>query len=366
MVTLPDDDFDMQRSWRVEAMIVPEDSALQHEPAPRPLPLFLELVREVSAREPELARDALKGLALYSAAGRHSGPAPHPPIAARGGASLRDIGGDGRPLVLIPSLINPPHILDLDAQVSLAGAISKMGHQALLLDWGPARDRLSLSIAEHVETLLVPLIEDLGEPAVLLGYCLGGTIAMAAATLAPPRALITLACPWHFDRYPPEGREALQKLWRDACSTSQALGVLPIEVLQASFWSLDPRRTVTKFAELKRLDPAGPEFRRFVALEDWANQGDPLPLPAARELLEDFFGANVTGRDVWQVGGRAIKSNLSCPSVHFTADRDRIAPAETAPEGERVQLPAGHVGMVVGRARNQLYAGLDRFLSACR
>ena len=134
----------------------PPDSAPQHGHAPRPLPLFLQLVRLVAEEEPETARAALAGLAAYERAER---PAPRPerPEAARiGPASLRDHGGEGPPAVLVPSLINPPDILDLDEQVSLAGAVAAMGRSVLLLDWGEARGRSELDAAGHVEQLLVP------------------------------------------------------------------------------------------------------------------------------------------------------------------------------------------------------------------
>jgi polyhydroxyalkanoate synthase len=366
IVTLPDDDFDIQRSQQQDGMIGPEDSALQHEPAPRPLPLFLELVREVARTEPELARDALKGLGLYAAAERRTFEAPAEAVANAGAASLRDHGGEGPPAVLIPSLINPPHILDLDREASLTGAVARMGRRALLVDWGDARNRLDLTVAGHVEQLLLPLLRGIREPAVLIGYCLGGTMALGAARLAGAQGVVTLACPWHFSRYPADGRAGLARLWQNSRVASASLGMLPIEVLQASFWSLDPRRTVSKFAELNSLDPNGPEFRRFVALEDWANQGDPLPLPAARELLEDFFGADITGRAKWAIGGQCVTEVPPCPTLHFTAARDRITPAEAAPDGTRIEIPAGHVGMVIGRARTRLHHELAHFLSACR
>lgn len=347
-------------------MIGAEHSAPQHEHAPRPLPLFLELVREVAAREPELARDALKGLSLYSGAKRNGGLAERPEVARAGAASLRDHGGEGAPVVLVPSLINPPHILDLDGEVSLTEAIASMGHRPLLVDWGAVGQRELLSIGDHVERLLLPLLDSLGEPAVLIGYCLGGTMAMAAAAHRDVAGIATLASPWHFSRYPDEGRAALLRLWTDALPSAQALGVLPLEVLQASFWSLDPERTVRKFAALNAIDPDGPEFRRFVALEDWANEGDPLPLPAARELLEDLFTQDVTGRGRWVVGDKTIAGRLGCPALHFTAAQDRITPAETAPEGDRSEMPAGHVGMVVGRSRAMLHRALAAFLASCR
>src|SRR3982750_3792624 len=109
----------MNRSQNERDDLLPEHSALQHEHAPRPLPLFLELVRQVSERDPDLARDALAGLRAYEAAERRGRPPPMPEIAHIGGACLRDHGGEGPPAILIPSLINPPRILDLDQQASL-------------------------------------------------------------------------------------------------------------------------------------------------------------------------------------------------------------------------------------------------------
>ena len=318
-------------------------------------------------RDPELARAALEGLSAYEQAQRPAPVAPRPEIARAGPARLRDHGGSGVPAVLVPSLINPPHILDLDPEVSLAAAITAMGRRVLLLDWGESRERSELSVSGHVEQLLLPLLRDLGEPAALVGYCLGGTMAIAAANLAPAERLVTLAAPWRFRAYPEDSRANVQDMWRHSRSAAEALGALPMEVLQAAFWSLDPERTVTKFAKFAKIDPAGAEARRFVQLEDWANQGEPLPCAAAAELIEGFFGADLPGSGGWNIAGTAITDRIAAPALHFTADRDRITPAATAPAGESVQIPAGHVGMVVGRAREQLHAGLKSFLDpSCR
>src|SRR3954471_16190340 len=125
--------------------LLPQHSALQHERvaqrAPRPLPLFLELVREVSERDPKLAADALAGLRAYEKAPRRERPPPKPEIARVRGAALRDHGGDGSPVVLVPSLINPPRILDIDEKVSLTSAIARMNRRVTLLDWGKADAR---------------------------------------------------------------------------------------------------------------------------------------------------------------------------------------------------------------------------------
>jgi poly[(R)-3-hydroxyalkanoate] polymerase subunit PhaC len=347
--------------------LLSEHRAVQHKRAPRPLPLFLEMVRLVAERDPELGRAALDGLALYEQAERPQ-PMPPRPIAARAGpATLRDHGGTGPPVVLIPSLINPPNVLDLDSEVSLTSAIAGMRRHVLLLDWGQAHGRSELSVGGHVEELLLPLLRAIGDPAALVGYCLGGTMAIAAAQLAPAERVVTIAAPWHFDGYPNDAREALASLWRQARDAAEALGAMPMEMLQAAFWSLDPERTVAKFATFAELEPNSPEARRFVALEDWANEGEPLPCPAARELIEDFFGSNLPGSGRWSVAGQRIDPDLPVPLLNCTARHDRITPAATAPEGEAVQIAAGHVGMIVGSAREQLHRCLDGFLDpACR
>src|SRR5437764_1798108 len=153
----------MNRSTNTNGDLLPVDSAVQHEHAPRPLPLFLELVRQVSERDPELARDALSGLRAYEAAERIPRPPPMPEIARVGGACLRDHGGEGPPAILIPSLINPPRILDLDEETSLAGGVARTGRRSLLLDWGDADARSGLTVAGHLEILLLPLLRSIGE-----------------------------------------------------------------------------------------------------------------------------------------------------------------------------------------------------------
>ena len=333
------------------------------------MPLFLEMVRQVSSQDPALARRALAGLDAYGKAPRPPSRPERPAIARIAGASLRDHGPGsspgqaGPPVILVPSLINPPDVLDLDEEVSLAGALAATDHQVLLVDWGAAADRSNLTIAEHVDELLLPLMDALGEPATLVGYCLGGTMAIAAAQLAPARGLVTLAAPWHFSRYPDESRAALGRLWQQSETASTRLGALPMEVLQAGFWALDPERTVRKFAEYCDADPASDQGRRFVTLEDWANEGEPLPLPAARELFESLYRDDLPGSETWKVAGKAIAGQPAVPTLHLVAGEDRIVPPASAPDGHQIVIASGHVGMVVGRARTRMHEAIAGFLA---
>jgi polyhydroxyalkanoate synthase subunit PhaC len=325
------------------------------------------LLRSELAAEPDRLRQALAGLRRYQEAERRYAPAVRATVASAGPATLRDCGGAGPPLVLIPSLINPPHVLDLSPGRSLAGYLAETsGHRVLLVNWGtPGPDDAALGLAGHVEERLLPLVDALGEPAALIGYCLGGTLALGLAALRAPRALGLIATPWRFDGFGPAVHEQIDGIWEAAAPLAERLGYLPMEVLQSGFWQMDRRRTVTKFEKLATLDPDGAEFAQFVALEDWANGGAPLSFAAARELMDDLFASDVTGRGRWQVGGRPVRpDSLGCPIVDIASTTDRIVPAATAlGAGQRVALAEGHVGMVVGRrARASLWEPLGRWL----
>ena len=318
----------------------------------------------MTAANPARMQAALAGLRKYQEAERPPPPKPMPVLAEALGATLRDYGGDGGPVLFVPSLINPPNVLDMGER-SLLRWLAGRGHRVLLLDWGwPGKERRDLSVAGHVEKILLPLMRAAGGPVDLVGYCLGGTMALAAAQLGGARSVATLAAPWHFNGFPVEARDDLARLWAESQPAVRALGLLPMEVLQCAFWGLDPERTVGKFEAFAAFE--GEEAQTFVMLEDWANDGPPVSEAAAREMFETLFAADATGTGAWTVSGAVIDpASLAIPFLNIVSTTDRIVPHATASRaGERLDLALGHVGMVVGRrARAALWEPLDAWLS---
>jgi polyhydroxyalkanoate synthase len=325
------------------------------------------MLRSETTGRPDRIAAALKGLRLYQQADRTAAPRPMPVLARAGRASVRDYGGAGPAILFVPSLINPPDVLDIDGERSLLRWLATRGVRPLLVDWGsPDTTENELNIAGHIETMLLPLIDAIGEPVALVGYCLGGTMAVAAAALRPVTALALIATPWRFGDYPESTRDALADLWRTAEPATDTLGVLPMEILQAAFWRLDPARTVAKYEAHGSREPEDPQSQAFVRLEDWANDGPPLTRGAARELFLDLFAGDKPGKGTWQVGGAIIDpKTLSIPVLEIASTTDHIVPAATTPGvGERIDLALGHVGMIVGgRARASLWEPLARWLS---
>jgi polyhydroxyalkanoate synthase len=321
------------------------------------------MLRRETEGAPERLGRALAGLRRYQEAERADAPAPPPAVAERLGSNVRDYGGAGPPVLFVPSLINPPSILDLPERSLLRWLAAEGGVRPLLLDWGwKVDERSALSVSGHVEAILLPLVAELGKPPALVGYCLGGTMALAAAGPSGAPAVAAIAAPWRFSAFPDEARATLARLWEGAEATSRALGCLPMEVLQSAFWSLDPARTVAKFEAFAAMAEGSAEARAFVTLEDWANDGPPLPHAAAEELFEGLFGRDVTGRGRWKLADPAA---LPCPFLDIVSTSDRIVPAASATgAGERLELAQGHVGMVVGgRAKAALWEPLAAWLS---
>ena len=328
---------------------------------------FLGLV--MAAVDGDAARLAavLAGVRAYQAHPYQRAPQDRPVVARCGAARLLDYGGSGPPVVFVPSLINPPTVLDLAEENSLLRWLSGQGVRSMLVDWGtPAAAELALDIDGYVTKRLLPLLGAVGERVALAGYCLGGTMAVAAAALHPVTRLAMIATPWRFAGYDAEHRRVVASWWQAAVPVATALGALPMDLVQPLFWGLDPRAASAKFAAFARMDPDSPGARAFVALEDWANDGPPLAVPAARQCFEDFFERDAPGAGEWTIDGTVIDpAVLRVPLANFISTRDRIVPvAAAADAGTCLQLPAGHVGMVVGsQAKALLWEPLRDFLT---
>ena len=167
-----------------------------------------------------------------------------------------------------------------------------------------------------------PLLRKLDEPPVLVGYCLGGTMALAAAGVTRVAGLATDRRAVAFRGLSAPARERTSPACgAPADPVCEALGLVPMEVLQSGFWRLDPARTIAKYETFGRLDPDSDAARGFVALEDWANAGAPLTYAAGRQLFEDFFADDAPGTRRWRIAGTHRRSRRA----RLPGDRLRLA-----------------------------------------
>ncbi|MBB5278917.1 alpha/beta hydrolase [Pacificimonas flava] len=335
---------------------------------PHPLPLFLELVRQAAGNDRGRRQRILAAVARYQAAPPASAPSPPPRlVAAAGSARLLSFADAGPPLLLVPSLINPPDILDLDRNRSLARWLAGRGYAVHMIDWGrPRAEELHFDLGDYVTQRLEPLARHLERP-VLAGYCLGGTLAMAATVRGKAGGLVTLATPWRFGGYPDERRKEVRDYWAQARRVAEGLSAVPMSLVQPAFWALDPQLPPRKFERYAVMADGSEEARRFERMEDWASSGAPIALPAMEEAVTGLFAEDRTGAGEWRVGGTRIRpQDISVPWIDIAATGDRLVPATAAPPApDARQARAGHVGMIAGsRARHEVWEPMAAWLAS--
>ena len=306
---------------------------------------------------------------------------PALPIAwAEGGSRLLDYGPAGAPaLLVVPSLINRAEVLDLLPGASMLRHLAAAGVRPLLLDWGvPGAVECGFTLTDYVagrlERALAAAQAIAGGPVVLAGYCMGGMLSLALAQRRPGlRGLALLATPWDFWAEAAPRARGLAATLPLLEPLLQATGTLPIDVLQALFAAHDPAGIGEKYRAFAQLDPDSPQARRFVALEDWLNDGVALAAPVAREALAGWYGANSPARGAWRIAGEVVApSCLRLPTFLAIPARDRIVPPNSAlalaaemPDALVHHPAAGHVGMVAGGgAEAQLWRPLLTWIKA--
>ncbi len=341
-----------------------------------------EAFAEALDRELRTQADAfLTGLERYRAHPYRRSLPEAPVVWQEGSTRLLDYApGGGIPILVVPSLINRAYVLDLAEDQSLLRFLAAAGFRPLLIDWGQPQDLergfgLTDYVAGRLDTAAEAAVALTGAPLILLGYCMGGLLGLALAQRRRRsiRALVLLATPWDFHAERPEQARLLGAASPAICSACGPLGEIPTDLLQSFFTGLDPYLAVRKFTRFANLDQESEAARRFVALEDWLNDGVPLALPAARECLEGWYGANEPVQGKWRIAGSAVDpSRYDGPALVVTSQQDRIVPLASAevlgrllPAGNHFPLRLGHIGMVASaQAQKLLWEPLVDWLRA--
>lgn len=297
-----------------------------------------------------------------------------------GSCELYDFGGDGQPILLVPSLVNPHYVLDLKPGRSIAAYLKSKGFRPFVVKWfDPGAEELGFGLSDYIMKRLMPFLDHIvtvgGGPAPVLGYCMGGTLCTALAARAPEKvsALALVAAPWDFASEIPHAGRRYAHVMADILDRLPDGMPVPVDMLQVFFTSVDPTLTDRKFRKFLGLDKASEAAEFFVALETWANTGAPLPRQAATEVIRGWYMDNAPGRGVWEIDGAPVKlADVTCPVWIAAPPEDRLVPQESAyamlgdlPDATCHDPKAGHVGMMVGsKAEAGLWSPLVNWLRA--
>lgn len=348
-------------------------------PAPPHDARLAALAEEIARLGPEavaaaLDREVAHRAALFAAGldayRRHPYRRPQLRVPVRwqeGNARLLDYGtARGGPTVLstvmiVPSLINRFTILDLLRERSFVRHLARAGLRPLVLDWGePGESERAFALGDYIAGPLEAALDAAaglaGGPVALLGYCMGGLLALALALRRPQTvaSLALLATPWDFHAERPAQARLLAALMEWLPVLLGAAEPVPVAIIQGLFMALDPFLAERKFVRFAGLDITGDAARNFVALEDWINDGVPLAQPVALDCARSWYRDNEPGRGTWRVAGAPVRpQEVGVPALVVLPSRDRIVPPRSAaplaaliPGASVLRPPFGHIGMM--------------------
>src|SRR5881396_399223 len=136
-------------------------------------------VREARDRIARNARRTVNALRLAGGLDRpQTGCSPHTVVWSRDKVTLRHYIGvaGGRPVLLVPSLINRSHIWDLRPGDSFVEGLQAAGYDVFLVDWGVPDERdATNSTTTYVDGYMAAAVaavrETTGEIPVVISHC---------------------------------------------------------------------------------------------------------------------------------------------------------------------------------------------------
>ena len=288
----------------------------------------------------------------------------------QGTAELRRYRSDAvrfaEPVVMFIGLVSTSYILDLHRSNSVARHLLDAGFDVYLLDWGTAGPADAQNTLETYTTRYLPralraaLRESQAERASLLGYCMGGNLALMAlaAQPLPVRSLTTMAVPIDFTALPGLAGE-LRERALDPDALVDWTGNVPPQYLSAFFRVRKPTADIPMTARLWEHLWDDEFVEAHQAMARWAREHVPFPGAAFRQVSEQWLRCNAFLENRLRLGGRRLDlRDVRCPTFSILAVRDDLVPPEAArpigdvigaQEFELLELEAGHAGLTTSR-----------------
>lgn len=296
-------------------------------------------------------------------------------------------GQDALPVLLVPPLAAPSQAFDLRRGCSLAAHLMAAGHPTYLLEYGHiAFSDRDLGLEHWVRDIIPAAVRRVsddagGLPVQLVGWCLGGIMALLAEAHDPELPVMSVAMvasPFDSQRVRAMSlMRPVDTLTRGLLGTAiyRALGGAPAPLVKRAFQLTSLDKYLTRpLAILTHLDDR--EFlAQMEAVDRFTDSMHAYPGRTMGQLYHLFFRVNEIAGGTLTLGGTVVElAEVRVPVLAVAGDSDVIAPrgavhhvAELLPNAPEVRLrtgPGGHLGVLAGRAaRETTWVWLDEFLA---
>jgi polyhydroxyalkanoate synthase subunit PhaC len=299
-------------------------------------------------------------------------PTPSDVVWRQGKARLRRYRRDEParlwpPVIAFIGLVSRGYILDLWKGNSFVQRLIDAGFETFVLDWGEpdesdAGNTLETYVGGYLPSAITAVRRETGSVDVnVIGYCMGGDLALLALAARPDlavRNLVTMATPLDFRHMGPlvaalgDGRIQIDSIIDET-------GNVPASRVRDFFTVRKPTSEVAQFANLWQHLWDNEYMQGYQAMSRWVREQVPIPGQVAREVVSDWIRQNAFYNDTLRLGGHRVRlADVRTPTLAVIATRDHIVPqAAAAPiarllsgtDVEVLLLDAGHASLTSGR-----------------
>jgi polyhydroxyalkanoate synthase subunit PhaC len=257
----------------------------------------------------------------------------------------------------------------------------RQGFDVYMVEWGrPRREHSGLTLEDHVQGRLPRcvqrVLEHSGQQELsMVGYCVGGLLAVLYAALypeAPLRNLVCMATPVNADDL-----ESL-KAWMGPGFDEEAFleqhSNVPADWVQNTLRALRPLGKVAGALNLLNHMDNDDVVRSNLRMGRWETDNVPFPGGVFRQMVRDFLRDNKLVKGTWVLGDQTVRlSDVRLPLLRLLAQDDPITPcassrdlvalAGSQDKTEHI-VKGGHVGLVAGRgAQTRMWPVLEAWLA---
>lgn len=294
----------------------------------------------------------------------------------------------GDPILLVPPLGAQSVCFDLRRGNSLTEHLLNEGRQVYLVDYGAIAlsDRdigLEHWIADAVPDAIRRVSEDTGgKPVNLLGWCLGGVIAIlttAAFPDLPIKSVIMVASPFDVSKNPMAAPVRAVGKYTDGKILGtffKVLGGVPAQIVGPAFKATSLTTYLKKPITLLRHRDDREWLGHVEAVDGLMNSMLAYPGRATLQVYQRIIQRNELADGKVQGPNRMVDlADVKVPVMNIAGTTDVLVPVDVAlhvgtllPNSPDVRLetaPGGHLGVLTGRAAvNTTWKMIDEFLDA--
>jgi polyhydroxyalkanoate synthase subunit PhaC len=295
---------------------------------------------------------------------------------------------DSLPVLLVPPLAAPAVCFDLRRGCSVVEHLVFQRHPTYLIDYGAVRfgDR-SLGLEHWIDDVLPNAVRAVsadagGLPVQLVGWCLGGILALLAQSADPQLPVASaalIASPFDLTRVPlvaPLRPVAALTQGRVTTAVYRALGGAPAPIVKRGYQLAGIDKHLMKPWTVLRHANDRELLAQIEAVDAFMGGMHAYPGRTFGQLYHRLFRASDLAGGRLALTGRTLElSAVRVPVLAVAGRGDGIAPVAAchhvgelltgAPSVELEIAPGGHLGVLTGRAaRGTTWLVLDRFLAA--